>query len=60
MPIAFFLTAFVVSFTLIASPYFTKFWFNVLVSDFKGKTYDAIDGPGRFYLQSLDNYNVTI
>lgn len=34
VPIAFFIVTFVVSFTLIANPYFAKFWFNVLVSDF--------------------------
>jgi hypothetical protein len=34
VPIAFSLTFFIVSFTLIASPYFAKFWFNVLVSNF--------------------------
>ena len=60
VPIAFSLTIFIVSFTLIASPYFAKFWFNVLVSNFEGKTYESTDGPGRFYLQSLDGLSVNV
>jgi len=60
LPIALFLATFVVSFTIIANPYFAKFWFNVLVSDFEGKTFESIDGPGRFYLQSLDGLSMTV
>jgi hypothetical protein len=60
VPIAFLFASFIVSFTIIASPYLAKFWFNVLVSNFEGKTFEDIDGPGRFYLQSLDGLNVTV
>jgi hypothetical protein len=64
--VALLLSLFVVSFTIITSPLVSKFWFNVFLSDFIGKTFTT-DNPDRFFLQSfggltifLDLYNLKV
>ena len=64
--VALLLSLFIVSITVICSPFVSKFWFNVLISDFKGATFTSTD-PYRFILQSfggltvfLDLYNIKV
>nr|BAK02534.1 predicted protein [Hordeum vulgare subsp. vulgare] len=64
---AFLISLFVVSFTLIISPFISKFWFNVFLSDFKGNTFSAVTTPDRFLKYSfggmdvfLDFYNLKV
>lgn len=64
--VALLMSLFVVSFTAITSPLVSKFWFNVFIGDFKGKTFSSTN-PERFFLQSfgglaifLDLYNLKV
>lgn len=63
---AFFTSIFVVSFTVILSPIFSKFWFNVFLTDFSGTTIST-NNPHRFFFKSfgglsiyLDLYNLKV
>jgi hypothetical protein len=64
--VALLMSLFVVSFTVITSPLVSKFWFNVFIGDFTGRTFTTTD-PNRFFLQSfggltifLDLYNLKV
>lgn len=50
--VAFFTTIFVVSFTSLVSPIFSKFWYNIFLTDFEGSSIQT-DNPSRFYHYSL-------
>ena len=61
-----FTSIFIVSFTIIISPFLQKFWFNVLITDFHG-TVTVIKNPDRFNKISMgglkmemDFYNLKI
>lgn len=45
--------------TVICSPFVSKFWFNVFISDFKGTTFKTTD-PIRFLLQSFGDFSVLL
>jgi hypothetical protein len=48
---------FTVSFTLLFSPIFEKFWFNVFITNFQGKAPNPTD-PTRFMQYSLGGQNI--
>lgn len=54
---SFFTSIFVVSFTIILSPIFSKFWFNVFVTDFNGTTIST-NNPDRFFFKSFGGLNI--
>jgi hypothetical protein len=57
MAVSFFVSIFIVSFTVITSPLISKFWYNVFISSFQG-TYSTIINPDRFLNYSFGNSNV--
>ena len=54
---SFFISIFVVSFTIILSPIFSKFWFNVFLTDFTGTTISTTN-PNRFFFKSFSGLNI--
>lgn len=56
---ALFTTIFTISFTIILSPIFQKFWYNIFITNFDGLTIKSVE-PNRFYNNSLGGLNIFI
>lgn len=55
--IGLFTSIFIVSFTVLSSPIFSKFWFNVFFTNFNGQQLDTTK-TSRFYYSSLGGLNI--
>lgn len=56
---ALFTSIFTVSFTILLSPIFQKFWFNVFLTNFQGGSPVSLN-PDRFYIYSLEGQKIPI
>lgn len=56
---ALFTSIFIVSFTILMSPIFQKFWFNIFITDFHGYTPNDTS-PDRFYINSISGQSIPI
>jgi len=56
---ALFTSIFIVSFTILISPIFQKFWFNIFITNFHGATPND-SNPDRFYIFSLQGLNIPV
>jgi hypothetical protein len=56
---ALFSSLFIVSFTIIASPIFHKFWYNIFVTDFSGSVISTAS-PSYLLNQSMGNTNILL
>ena len=56
---AFFIPIYTLATSIIASPIFSKFWFNVFITDFNGTTVND-GGPNRFHQSSFSGSDIEV